>query len=100
MCEFLMNLMKQQMIKINVGFQLINELLDSLIDFIKMENKKNEVDEISELIFILWKKDFYDSLDLSSDFVKKIEVLAHSKTKDYLSLTNKTIFKFMDMIDM
>jgi ribosomal protein L12E/L44/L45/RPP1/RPP2 len=100
MCEFLMNLMKQQMIKINIGFQLLNKLLDSLIDFIKIENKKNEVDELSELIFILWKKNFYDSLDGSDEFFKKIELLSQSKTKDYLSLTNKTIFKFMDMIDM
>ena len=96
MCEFLMNLMKQKMIKIEIGFQLVNELFGSLFELIKMENKKNEVDELSELIFILWKKDFYHSLDLS----KKIELIAHSKIKDYLSLTNKTIFKFMDMIDM
>ena len=100
MCEFLMNLIKQQIIKIDVGFQLLNKLLDSLVDFIKIENKKNEVDELSELIFILWKKDFYDSLDNSDEFFKKIELLANSKPKDYLSLSNKTIFKFMDMIDM
>jgi hypothetical protein len=100
MCEFLMNLMKQKMINREIGFQLVNELFDSLFEFIKTENKKNEVDELSELIFILWKKNFYDSLDKSNEFLKKIELLAHSKTKDYLSLTNKTIFKFMDMIDM
>ena len=29
-----------------------------------------------------------------------IEKIANSKPKDYLSLTNKTIFKFMDMIEM
>ena len=29
-----------------------------------------------------------------------IEIIANSKIKDYKSLTNKTVFKFMDMIDM
>ena len=29
-----------------------------------------------------------------------IEKIAKSKVKDYKSLTNKTLFKFMDMIDM
>ena len=29
-----------------------------------------------------------------------IEKIANSKVKDYKSLTNKTLFKFMDLIDM
>jgi hypothetical protein len=29
-----------------------------------------------------------------------IEKIAKSKVKDYKSLTNKSLFKFMDMIDM
>ena len=37
------------------------------------------------------------SIDIINEFIYK---LAHSKTKNYLSLTNKSIFKFMDLIDM
>ena len=29
-----------------------------------------------------------------------MKIIANSKVKDYKSLTNKTIFKFMDLIDM
>ena len=32
--------------------------------------------------------------------IKIINKIANSKAKDYKSLTSKTIFKFMDMVDM
>jgi len=99
MCEFLVNLIKQEMIDIEIGVQLLNKLFEFLFQWIKMENKKNEVDEIAELISVLWKKDMYDCVEKEYQFLKKIRILASVKTKDYLSLTNKTIFKFMDMND-
>ena len=53
------------------------------------------------------KKEFYESEDKPEyelikghTITEVIEIIAHSKVKDYKSLTNKTIFKFMDMIDM
>jgi hypothetical protein len=96
MCEFLMNFIREKIVDEEVGTQLLTQLFDSLLEWITLENKKNEVDEISELIAILWKKGFY-SKDV---FLEKVQLIAHSKTKDYLSLTNKTIFKFMDMNDL
>jgi hypothetical protein len=40
----------------------------------------------------------YEKID-GFTILEMIEKLAHSKVKDYKSLTNKTIFKFMDMIE-
>jgi hypothetical protein len=40
--------------------------------------------------------DLIDGLSIT-DVITKI---ANSKVKDYKSLTNKSLFKFMDMIDM
>ena len=97
MCEFLVNLIKQEVIDLDVGLQLLKQLFEFLFQWIKMENKKNEVDEIGELISILWKRDLYDPLENEYQFLKKIQLLASFKTKDYLSLTNKTVFKFMDL---
>ena len=68
------------------------------------EEKKNEVDELTENIVILYKKDLfvginYELIDGNTiDYL--IEHYAHSKSKNYLSMTNKSIFKFMDLIDM
>ena len=84
-------------------------LLFQIYSFISQENKKNEVDELTENIALFYKKEFYEDEDddsveyelidgfTISEIIKKI---AHSKVKDYKSLTNKSIFKFMDMIDM
>ena len=58
---------------------------------------------------LFFKRELYESDDESDDdyeliegftITEIIEKIAHSKVKDYKSLTNKTIFKFMDMVDM
>ena len=70
---------------------------------IKQDNKKNEVDEMSENIAILYNKELFNGCDQKIDdknFMETITIFAHSKVKSYASLSNKSIFKFMDMIEM
>jgi hypothetical protein len=87
---------------------IIKNLLTQVKTFISKENKKNEVDELTENISILYKKELFDDDDFDdteleingtkiNDF---IDVLANSKIKNYLSFTNKSLFKFMDMVEM
>jgi hypothetical protein len=83
-------------------------LLVQMYKYISQENKKNEVDELGENIAILYDKqmfegkdedDFdYDEIDgyTIPEIIKKI---ATSKVKDYASLTNKSVFKFMDLLE-
>jgi len=85
--------------------QIMNILLSQLNSFISQENKKNEVDELAENISILFKKELYENekhnyLIDGSTIIEIINKIANSKSKDYKSLTNKTIFKFMDMVEM
>jgi hypothetical protein len=86
---------------------ITRNLLDQIYRFISIEDKKNEVDELIETIAILYKKDIYhhddgDSYEKIDGFTinEVIEKIAKSKVKDYKSLTNKALFKFMDLIDM
>ena len=86
---------------------ITRNLMAQIYDFISIDNKKNQVDELTENVFILYKKELYEydkgvSYELISGFtiMEIIEKIAHSKVKDYKSLTNKTLFKFMDMIEM
>ena len=72
-----------------------------------MENKKNEVDELAENVALLYKKELYENdnghlYPLIDGYTIDglIEIIANSKVKDYKSLTNKTVFKFMDLFDM
>ena len=86
---------------------ITRNLLANIYTFILLENKKNEVEELTETIAILYKKQLYeddcaecyDDID-GYNINEIIEKIANSKVKDYKSLTNKSLFKFMDLIDM
>jgi hypothetical protein len=101
--SFFVNLTINGVIKKDKLIELTFNLLNQVLAFMKEENKKSEVDEIIENIFILYNKEWFESSDERIDgqsFIKVIEKLARSKAKDYPSLSNKTIFKCMDMIEM
>jgi len=104
--SFFINLMINKIIEKEKIICLLKNLMEQVSRFIPVENKKNEVDELTENIVILYKKELFSEEDLEDTEIDGvaipvfIETLANSKAKDYLSLTNKSIFKFMDMIDM
>uniref|UniRef100_A0A6C0F2Y1 MIF4G domain-containing protein n=1 Tax=viral metagenome TaxID=1070528 RepID=A0A6C0F2Y1_9ZZZZ len=83
-------------------------LLRQVVTMISQDDKKNEVDEITENVILLFNKTFIESIDQTlADYmigeltiIDTIHMLAKSKVKSYPSLTNKTIFKYMDLIEM
>jgi len=101
---FFMNLMTNKIISEEKIIFITRNLLFQIYTFISQENKKNEVDELTENIFLLYKKNLYNNIEYelidNMTIEEVIKKLAHSKPKDYKSFTNKSIFKFMDMIDM
>jgi hypothetical protein len=105
---FFTNLMKNGIILPNDFKMLLCNLVKQLVDSIEVENKKNIVDELAENIAILYSKDLFSTEDGSNenyliDGISVLDVitkLAGSKVKMYPSLSNKSIFKFMDMIEM
>lgn len=107
LATFYINLMTNGVISKTEIMLITRNLLDKVYQFISMENKKNEVEELTETIAILYKKDLYDD-DEGDEYQQidgltineVIEKIANSKVKDYKSLTNKSLFKFMDLIDM
>ena len=102
---FFVNLTTNKVIGENKLQSMTCSLLKMLIVFIKEENRKNEVDEITENISILYSYDknmFEKCCDLfdGNTFVNTIEKLANCKAKTYPSLSSKAIFKFMDLVEM
>jgi len=100
---FFVNLAMNGVIQKSQIIDLAFNLLEQVLAYMKEDNKRSEVDEIIENICILYKKDWFDESvqQINGDsFVKVIENLARSKPKDYPSLSNKSIFKCMDMIEM
>ena len=103
---FFVNLMKNNIIPKDKIIALLHNLLNQLYRNINIDNKKCEVDELTENIAILFRKDLINNTNVTYELIDNmtinelIEKLAYSKSKNHLSLTNKSIFKFMDLIDM
>ena len=107
LATFYMNLMYCGIISKNEIMQITRNLLAKVYEYISLENKKNEVDELTETIALLYKKSLYEDHDGENyqqiegyNINEVIEKIANSKVKDFKSLTNKSLFKFMDLIDM
>jgi hypothetical protein len=105
LATFYMNLMGCGVISKSEIMVITRNLLAKVFEFISIENKRNEVDELTETVAILYKKDIYDD-DKGYELIEGntineiVEKIANSKIKDYKSLSNKSLFKFMDLIDM
>jgi len=107
LATFYMNLMNNGIITKQEIMIITRNLLADVYKFISIENKKNEVEELTETVALLYKKELYENDD-GDDYEQIegynineiIERIANSKVKDYKSLTNKALFKFMDLIDM
>lgn len=88
--------------------KILKYLLVIVMNLITEQNRKNEVDELTENIAILFNKDIIESVDYhdselfinNKTIIETITMLAKCKAKDYVSLSNKAIFKYMDLIDM
>jgi hypothetical protein len=90
--------------------QIINitrNLLAQIYTNITLDDKKNVVEELTETVGILYRRELCD--EFTKDDYELIDGLtisavvnriANSKVKDFKSLTNKSLFKFMDLIDM
>ena len=106
LASFYLNLMLNGIISKTQIIKITRNLLDNIYKFISIDNKKNEVDELTETIAILYQKNLYENDEEKYEKIdgcsinEIVEKIAKSKVKDYKSLTNKSLFKFMDLIDM
>ena len=108
LAAFYINLMYCGVISKNEIILIIRNLFAKVYEYISVENKKNEVEELTEIIAILYKKDLFNNTEDSLNYEKIegftvseiTEKIANSRVKDYKSLTNKSLFKFMDLIEM
>jgi hypothetical protein len=103
--SFFVNLMNNNIISKEKIVSIVRIMMYKIYNFINENDKKNEVDELTENIIILYKKELFDGsikYELIDNMTinQLIEKFAHSKSKNYLSMTNKSIFKYMDLIDM
>lgn len=100
---FYVNLMKENIIEKEFIEKAIFKLFDILNNMITLETKKNELDEISELLYIIITNSYETIKEHHPDIAKNIydntDKITKLKVKDYSGLTNKCIFKHMDILD-
>jgi len=108
---FYINLAHNEFIKKEHIVKMLRNILTSIINMLSMSDKKNEVDELTEIVAILFNKDMIDDVEDDADepedfyvmdqtIMDTISMLAQKKAKDYPSLSNKAIFKYMDLVEM
>jgi len=100
---FFVNLMNKNIITRAKIIEITQTLTGLLYNYISEDDRKNEVNEIAENMFILYNKKFdmdYNVVIIGNEpmnsFIKR---LSKSKVNDYKSLSSKTIFKFMDLME-
>jgi hypothetical protein len=101
---FYINLMKENLIEVKEIDKILVQLQTNLLKAISEPDQKNIVDEMGEVIYIIivngheqlkeWDEDKWDVIE---EFVKTV---AGYKANNLPSITNKTIFKFMDILDV
>ena len=100
---FFTNLMKCDVIKCDEIYNIIIELFNILDNFILQGNKKNEIDELSEIIYIVVSNSYQTikNLDIESYnlILAKIKKYTTTNIKNTPGITNKCIFKLMDLLD-
>ena len=104
---FFVNLALNGIVQKDSMVLLLRNLLGLISEFVNIPEKKNEVDELTENVAILYNKDILDSVKETDEYlidgktiVDTVTAFAKCKAKDYVSLSNKAIFKFMDLVEM
>lgn len=109
MSLFIVNLMKMGIVEKSQVLMLMKQIQDLMYSNIRQEGKTNEVDELAENLFIMVKHAHVILKDPSSNEPETIEMfhtrveqiteISKMKIKSKPSITNKTIFKHLDMLD-
>lgn len=100
--QFIVQLMKYEVVSPTVVVSIIDDFQKICLNYIDQENKTNEVEEITENIFILISMSKTSESIIETDIWKTqiaptIKRMTSLKTKEHPSLSSRVIFKYMDL---
>jgi len=101
MSQFFTNLMKKNVIETEEIIKIILSLHEQIFKYLKEPDQKNIIEEIVENIFILLYKNktCFESHPEWEKIKNQIEIIINAKKSDYPSLTNKIIFRYLDIAE-
>jgi len=109
---FILNLAINGCISKLTAMKYLKTMIELVMNMINENDKKYEVDELTENISSLYNKDMIEEIEDDDDYEvdeflingntinETIAILAKAKSKDYKSLSNKATFKYMDLIEI
>ncbi len=101
LCLFYTNLMKQKILTKQQIIKLINVIQDNMMNAIKKPDSKELVEEYAELLYIIVVNSylFINDLEETDAIMKEISNISSLTCKSFPSISNKVIFKHMDILD-
>ena len=97
---FFSNLLKYDIIELEDMYILINKLVNKIFKIMSEDTSKKIIEEISEnlkIIIIQSNEQLKKHADEYENLIEKINIIIDSKHE--AGLSNKTIFRFMDVLD-
>lgn len=98
---FLILLMNRSVLDTAAMVKLILHFQTIFTEYIHMDNRANEVDEITEVLFILIPigKDILSTLpEWEEQILPNLMAASKLKAKDLCSLSSRSVFKYMDLL--
>jgi len=102
MSVFIVHLMKNGVLESAEVLRILRQLMQTVQEYIDTPNKVNEVEEITENIFLLMttaKDDFSMDDPEWAELVETAKRCSRMKSKEHLSLSSRVVFKYMDIVD-
>jgi len=98
---FIVNLVKLDVLPKVDLLLLINSVIDIVLEYIETPDKLNQVEEITENMFLLVSESysFMKDLDEWNQVLEKINTISQMKVKEKASLSSRAVFKYMDILD-
>ena len=100
--SFIVNLMKNNILSQDIVINIIMELQKILFRYIDEDNRTNEVDEITENVFLYvshGKTELRTHTIWLDIIIPSLTKLSQMKAKEHKSLSSRAVFKYMDILD-
>jgi hypothetical protein len=99
---FIVNLMKRGVLEKSQIINIIVDLIGFVRRYIDEDNRSNEVDEITENLYLFITQSKTVLVDQSAWKTVILPFIQHAskmKSKDHKSLSSRAVFKYMDILD-
>ena len=100
--SFVVMLMYRNVLSKDTVIDIIQHFLDVSFQYMSEENRVNEVEEITENVFIfvsIGKKGLCEVDAWNTGILPIIKNISTMKSGDRISLSNRSIFKYLDIVD-